>query len=143
MRAMLILIVSLLLVSSGWGQAHWPEFRGPAHNGHAASADLPVSWSETANVKWKVPVHGRGWSTPVIWGDQIWLTTAAEDGKTMSAMCVSLASGEMIHGIIVFKNKKPARINETNTYASPSPLIEERRFYRVTALCRRPDLLPG
>ena len=52
---------------------NWPEFRGPRGDGITTSTGLPVTWSETAQVKWKTPIHGRAWSSPVIWGNQIWL----------------------------------------------------------------------
>src|SRR5688572_27369134 len=62
-------------------QDNWPQFRGPQGNGISEATGLPTTWSETQNIKWKTPIHGKGWSSPVIWGDQIWITTATEDGK--------------------------------------------------------------
>lgn len=61
-------------------QAHWPEWRGPFFNG-MARGDAPTSWDETKNIKWKALIPGRGHSTPVIWGDKIFLTTAVPTGK--------------------------------------------------------------
>ena len=72
---------------------NWPEFRGPDGNGHAAAKDLPLRWSEKENVAWKTPIHDRGWSSPVIWEDQIWLTTATADGHRLYAVCVDRESG--------------------------------------------------
>ncbi|MBA3439502.1 MAG: PQQ-like beta-propeller repeat protein [Pyrinomonadaceae bacterium] len=62
--------------------AHWPQWRGPFFNGMARTA-APVEWSETKNTKWKVAIPGRGFSTPVIWGERIFLTTAVPTGKTV------------------------------------------------------------
>ncbi|MEW6128957.1 MAG: PQQ-binding-like beta-propeller repeat protein [Acidobacteriota bacterium] len=62
-------------------QAHWPEWRGPSFNG-MARGDAPTSWDETKNIKWKASIPGRGHSTPIIWGDKIFLTTATPTGKT-------------------------------------------------------------
>ena len=56
---------------------HWFQYRGPNGDGHSAAKGLPVTWSETNNVKWKTPIHGRGWSSPVVWDKLIWLTTSA------------------------------------------------------------------
>ena len=56
-------------------QADWKQWRGPTGQGHA-DANLPTEWSETKNVKWRTPVPGKGWSSPVIEGNQIWMTTA-------------------------------------------------------------------
>src|SRR5262244_2904189 len=60
--------------------AHWPQWRGPFFNGVARTA-APVEFSDTKNIKWKTAIPGRGFSTPVIWGDRIFLTTAAPTGK--------------------------------------------------------------
>ena len=54
-------------------EENWPQFRGPKGNGHAAAKNLPVQWSENKNIKWKTAIHGKGWSSPVIWKDQIWI----------------------------------------------------------------------
>jgi len=61
------------------GQPSWPHWRGPSHSG-VATADVPLTWSDTANVQWKTPIPGRGYSTPVVWGDRIFLTTAIPTG---------------------------------------------------------------
>src|SRR5215217_1815101 len=54
----------------------WPQFRGPDGQGHAVGRGLPIQWSESLNVRWKTPVPGRGWSSPVVAGGRVWLTTA-------------------------------------------------------------------
>src|SRR5688572_3136205 len=61
-------------------QAHWPQWRGPFSNG-MARGDAPTRWSDTSNIKWKTEIPGRGYSTPVIWGDRVFLTTAIPTGK--------------------------------------------------------------
>src|SRR5437868_1450063 len=58
--------------------ANWPEWRGPDGQGHAEGTSYPQTWSESRNVAWRAAIPGRGWSSPVIWGNQIWLTTAIE-----------------------------------------------------------------
>ena len=59
-----------------------PQFRGPTGQGLSSAENLPVAWSENLNVAWKTPIQGRGWSSPVIWGQNIWLTTALETAAT-------------------------------------------------------------
>lgn len=108
---------------------NWPQFRGPTCQGHADDADIPTTWSETKNVAWKTPIHGRGWSSPVVWGDRVWLTTATADGKQMFAVCVDRDSGTIVHDLKVFENDKPEEIHQLNSYASPTPCIEEGRVY--------------
>ncbi len=89
----------------------------------------PLTWSETENIAWKTPIHDRGWSSPVIWGTQIWLTTATEDGKRLFAVCVDQDSGSVTHDVKVFGVTKPESIAKVNSYASPTPVIEDGRVY--------------
>ena len=129
MRAFIIFLLIVLMTSSIWGGDNWPDFRGPTKDGHSGATDLAITWSETENIKWKVPIHDRGWSTPVVWGDQIWMTTALENGKQMFALCVSKKTGQVLHDVKIFENENPPRIAALNSYASPSPLIESGRLY--------------
>lgn len=62
-------------------QTHWPQFRGPGARGVATSDKLPIQWSPTENVAWKVELPGRGWSSPIVWGDLVFLTWAISDGE--------------------------------------------------------------
>ena len=129
----LICIVVFALAGIAVGQeaeleSNWPVFRGVNH-GHAIGAEFPIEITERKNVKWKTPIHGRGWSSPVIWGEQIWLTTATEDGKKMSVICVELDSGKVIRDSVLHENEEPAFCHPVNSYASPTPAIEEGRVY--------------
>ncbi len=108
---------------------NWPQFRGPGGDGMADATGLPQTWSESENVVWKTAIHDRGWSSPVIWGDQIWMTTATEDGHKMYAVCVDRDSGRIVHDIQVFDIAEPQFCIALNSYASPTPVIEEGRVY--------------
>jgi outer membrane protein assembly factor BamB len=108
---------------------NWPEYRGPEGNGHANSAQLAWQWDEHQNICWKTPIHDRGWSSPVIWDQQVWLTTATQDGKRMYAVCVDRESGKMVHDLHLFDVEAPREIHITNSYASPTPAIEAGRVY--------------
>ena len=108
---------------------NWPQFRGPDGHGHSDATGLPVHWSETENIVCKTPIHGRGWSSPVIWGDQIWLTTATEDGKQLFAVCVDRQTGRVLHDLKLFDVAEPQAIHTFNSYASPTPVIEVGRVY--------------
>lgn len=108
---------------------NWPEYRGPHGNGHADASGLPLKWSETENVSWKTVIHGKGWSSPVIWGEQIWMTTAPEDGKKLQAVCVHRDTGAILHDLEIFDNPEPAFCIPFNSYASPTPAIEAGRVY--------------
>ncbi len=109
--------------------ADWPQFRGPTGDGHSASKMLPTEWSDTKNVKWKTPIHGKGWSSPVILGNQIWVTTATEDGRNLSVLCVDLKDGKVIHDKKIFEVEKPQFCHKFNSYASSTPVIEAGRIY--------------
>jgi len=110
-------------------QSNWPDWRGPTGDGRSDAIGLPLTWSETENVVWKTPIHGVGHSTPVVWGDQVWLTTATTDGHTLYAVCVDLGTGAIVHDIEVFHPDKPQSIHPANTYATPSAVVEEGRVY--------------
>jgi outer membrane protein assembly factor BamB len=109
--------------------ANWPDFRGPLGNGHSVSAQPPQKWSESEQVRWKVAVSGRGWSSPVVWENQIWVTTSTEDGKRRLALAYDRESGALLQEVAVFEVAEPETINETNSFASPSPVIEAGRVY--------------
>lgn len=111
------------------GETIWPEFRGPRGDGSAVSTNLPLRWSETENVTWKTALHGRAWSSPVIWGEQVWVTSATEDGHQLFAICLAISTGQILHDLKVFDVAKPQYCHPFNTYASPTPAIEERRIY--------------
>ena len=109
---------------------NWPDFRGPRGDGYSTAQSLPTEWSETKNVRWKTSLPGEGWSSPVVWGDQIWLTTATVSGKEQFAVCVNRASGTILKNLLVFRNENPQEFpRQNNTYASPSPVIEKGRVY--------------
>src|SRR5688572_12646569 len=61
------------------GQSHWPRFRGPSSNPVSENPNLPVSWSKTENVEWVADVPGVGWSSPVVWGNRVFVTSATGD----------------------------------------------------------------
>ncbi|GMW02398.1 MAG: hypothetical protein AMXMBFR84_35340 [Candidatus Hydrogenedentota bacterium] len=88
-----------------------------------------MTWSENENISWKTPIHDTGFSTPVIWGEQIWLTTAKKDGTALYAIAVDRKSGSILHDLSVFQVDEPQRINPLNSYATPSAAIESGRVY--------------
>ena len=109
---------------------YWNQFRGPNGDGKATATNLPIEFSETENVRWKVPIHDKGYSSPVVWGNQIWLTTAREDGSELFAVCVDLENGDILHDIKVFDVDEPQlEHGDLNSHASPTPIVEEGRIY--------------
>lgn len=129
------LLLCLLASFAPPASADWPDFRGPTFDGHVPKSGtnqpaLPLRWSETENVKWKTAIPHRGWSSPVILGKQIWLTTATTDGHDFFAVCVDSDSGNIIFNERVFHSDAPEPLgNAVNCYASPSPVIEPGRVF--------------
>src|SRR5256885_7407820 len=111
------------------GAENWPQFRGPDGNGHSDARKLPLHWSETQNVIWKTAIHDRGWSSPVIYGKQIWLTSATKDGRELFVLCVDRDSGKIIRDWKLFEVARPQYVHPFNTPASPTPVIEEGWVY--------------
>jgi len=121
------LIVLPELVCAGEG---WPMFRGPQGDGAVTDARLPLLWSETNNVRWKIAVPHLGWSSPVVQGDQVWVTSATEKGQDYFAFCVDAKSGKLLFEKHLFHSDTPEPLgNGVNCYASPSPAIEKGRVY--------------
>ncbi len=123
------LMACLILASAALGAENWPQFRGPDGDGHSDAKGLPLTWSETSHVKWKTAIHDRAWSSPVIWGGQIWMTTATEDGTKLFAVCVDRETGKIIHDLKIFEVANPQFAHKFNTYGSPTPVAEAGRVY--------------
>src|SRR5262249_13957246 len=129
-------VVGMLCLALSLARADWPDYRGPWHDGHAAPpgetkpVGLPLHWGEDENVKWKTPIPYRGWSSPVVLGGQVWLTTATADGHDVFAVCVDADSGKVLFNEKLFHSDNPEPLgNPLNRYASPSPVIEPGRVY--------------
>ena len=147
------LLLPTLLFTSFANAADWPEWRGPDGQGQSSAKGLPATWSETSGIVWKAVIPGRGHSTPVLAGDQLWLTTAIEKPATeaeakarlttntgdqpltvlasvsIRALCVDPASGKVLHDIELLNVKDPQWAHQLNSYASPSPILHEGRLY--------------
>ncbi|HXG48564.1 MAG TPA: PQQ-binding-like beta-propeller repeat protein [Methylomirabilota bacterium] len=128
-RSLLPVLGMLLVITAARAEAEWPQFRGPRGDGHADAIDLPLSWDETNHVVWKTPIHGRAWSSPVIRGTQIWVTTATEDGRQLFAVCLDRDTGKVTRDLKLFDVENPQFAHKFNTYASPTPVIDGDRLY--------------
>jgi outer membrane protein assembly factor BamB len=125
-----------LLASSPAAPEDWPQFRGPTGQGHSSEEGLPVEWSESQNILWKVPVGG-GWSSPVVSAGRVWLTVVTAtrnqrgEDSVVSLRLVGLdaASGREVINVEVFKIEYPAQINLKNSRASPTPIVDGDRVY--------------
>lgn len=107
----------------------WPQFRGPEGQGHSAEKGLPLTWSESENIAWKTPIPGLGWSSPVIRGRQLWITTADETTGSLRALCLDAKTGRIAADIELFRKRDLGPINPKNSHASPTPVIDGDRIY--------------
>ena len=126
LRLLILTCFSTHLVTAA--EPYWNQFRGPHANGET-TASLPTDFDDEQNVAWKTEIHGKGWSSPVVWDKQVWLTTAQEDGKKLYAMCMNADTGAIEHDLLVFEVAEPKFCHPTNSYASCTPFIEEGRVY--------------
>ncbi len=111
--------------------AQWPEFRGPGGQGHSTEQSVPLEWSETRNVAWKVPVTGLAWSSPVVADGKVWITTAVESRGAVSLRLVGFdaALGDQLVDVEVFRLGRRGAINPKNSHASPTPIVLNGRVY--------------
>lgn len=123
------LIFSMRALAAAGGEQHWPQFRGNLGDGSTTSAHLPLSWDEKKNVVWKTAIHGRAWSSPVVWGNRIWVSTASEDGKALSLLSVDGMTGKILTDQKLFDVANPQFAHKFNTYGSPTPVVEEGFVY--------------
>ena len=130
---------------------NWPAFRGPAARGVALGAGLPDRWSATENVAWKTDIAGRGWSSPVVWGDKIFLTTCESTGEVEEAkkglyfggdraepsdathrwkvLCLDLESGSIRWEKTVHEGKPKQPIHVKGSYAAETPVVDGDRLW--------------
>ena len=123
--SLLLLLATLHRVSG----EEWPRFRGPAGNGQSTGKGLPITWSETQNVRWKTAIPGEGWSSPVVQGNQVWMQTATDEGRSLRAICVDRESGAILKDVEVFHVAAPEPKHAVNSHASPTPVLEAGRVY--------------
>lgn len=126
----LLISATLVVFLAGDSDDSWPDFRGPTGQGWAVNAvGTPTEWSETKGIKWKSPIPGKGWSTPVLGDGLLWLTTATDEGHSLRAIAVDFATGKIVHDVEVFAPSKPILVNAKNSHASPSPVLDDRSVY--------------
>ncbi len=142
---------SASLTQTGIADDEWPQFRGPEGQGRTEITGLPLTWSETENVVWKTPLPGEGHSSPVISGNQIWVTSAIAEklsdeemqkrlatiknpqslqlagAMQLQAICVNRDSGKILHAVTLFTISAPEPKHALNSYASPTPVITGNR----------------
>ncbi len=106
----------------------WPQFRGPTAQGISTDKNPPLTWSATENIAWKTELAGESWSSPVIWGDRVFVTTVADGGESCHVLSLDRQSGQILWDKEVFK-QVPRRKEGRNSYATPTPATDSERVY--------------
>lgn len=122
-RTFLVPLLATLALATVASADNWPAWRGPTGQGHTPEKNLPTKWSATENVKWKIDLPDPGNSTPITWGDKLFLTQATKDGKKRSLWCLSRKDGSTLWEKTVAFDGKEAK-HETNTYCAASPATD-------------------
>ncbi|HUR47171.1 MAG TPA: PQQ-binding-like beta-propeller repeat protein [Candidatus Saccharimonadales bacterium] len=125
-----VLFFVLLLSSLVARAENWPRFRGPTGQGLSSERSLPTVWTAESNVLWKTAIAGEGWSSPIVWGDKVFLTSATESGRECRVFCINKANGKLLWDTKVFE--QPTLTKEgKNSYATPTPCTDGQRVYTV------------
>ncbi len=120
-------LLAALVFLSPLDAEDWPQFRGPDGEGHSPAKAVALTWSESENIRWKVPIPGKGWSSPSILNGRIWLTTAID--QSLHAISLDQKTGTMLTDTTVFANEKLGAQHAKNSHASPTPVLEGDRVY--------------
>ncbi len=106
----------------------WPMFRGPTGQGLSAEKGVPREWSTNSNVRWRTPIPGEGWSSPVVLGQRVFVTAATEGGKSLRALCLATGDGKVVWDQSVLPQTQTRR-EERNSWATCTPAVDERALY--------------
>lgn len=131
MRSTILVLFSVLLTTClcPLTQAeNWPRFRGPTGQGISSEEDLPLTWSARKNIAWKTAIPGQGWSSPIVYGDRIFLTTATDQGASCRVICVNRGNGEIVWNTEVHR-QVPGPKRRNNSYATSTPVTDGKRVY--------------
>jgi outer membrane protein assembly factor BamB len=121
-----VIAVSVLCV----GAENWPQFRGPTGQGISSEKNLPMHWEPESNLVWKAPIPGEGWSSPIVWEDRVFVTSATERGTKCHVVALDRKSGKVVWDKEVFE-QVPLRKEGKNSYATPTPVTDGKQVCAV------------
>jgi len=120
----------LLAVCDPISAENWMRFRGPNGQSVSGERNLPVKWSADENIVWKTSIPGNGWSSPIVYRQHIFLTTATEDGVSCRVICVNRDDGSIAWNTEVHRQQAGSKRRQ-NSYATPTPVTDGERVYAV------------
>jgi outer membrane protein assembly factor BamB len=127
-KGMRLFILTFALASLAQADDEWAGWRGPRRDGTSLETGFPVKWSATENVLWKAPIPGKGHSSPVVWGDRIFVTTCVEDRGDRLLLCLDRKDGKVLWERVVVTVKKEGK-HGLNSYASATPVTDGKRIW--------------
>jgi outer membrane protein assembly factor BamB len=127
MKRVLSVILPLMLV--GAHAENWPQFRGPNSQGRSSETGVALVWSATENVAWKTPLPGQSWSSPIVWQDTVFVTTATDEGRSCRVLALDRKKGKIHWDREVFQQSLLGRKEGRNTFATPTPATDGERVY--------------
>jgi outer membrane protein assembly factor BamB len=122
------LLASFLLLAGVVNAQTWPQFRGPNTQGRSAETGLPLKWSGAENIIWKAELPGESWSSPVVWGNRVFVTTATDGGVSCRVIAIDRKTGAILWNKEVFKQIIRRKENR-NTFATPTPATDGNLVY--------------
>ncbi len=124
------ILLGLALVTTTLLAENWPFWRGPTRQGISQETGLPLHWSAESNVVWKAEVPGDAWSSPIVFGDQVFVTTTTESGVNCHVLAFDRKSGKQQWNKKVFE-QTPRKKEQRNSYATPTPATDGENVYAV------------
>ncbi|MDT8301064.1 MAG: PQQ-binding-like beta-propeller repeat protein [Sedimentisphaerales bacterium] len=118
---------ALISVNSAIAE-NWPCFRGPTRQGISHEKDIPIEWSQTSNILWKTPIPGQGWSSPIVFNDRVFVTTATDEGASFRLLCLDRLTGTVIWNKQIHR-QKPGHKQKFNSYATCTPVTDGQYVY--------------
>lgn len=125
---MRILILLFLFSGSSLVAENWPGWRGPGGDGISVEKNLPTRWSQTENIAWRTPIAGEGHSSPVVWGDRVFLTTSLTDQNERRLLCLNRLDGTILWERVVIESA-PETVHRLNSRASGTPATDGEAVY--------------
>jgi outer membrane protein assembly factor BamB len=107
---------------------NWPCFRGPTRQGMSNEKDIPIEWNQTSNIVWKTSIPGIGWSSPIVFDDRVFVTTATDEGASYRLLCLDRSTGNILWNKQIHR-QNPGHKQIYNSYASSTPVTDGRYIY--------------
>jgi len=127
MKSAIALLLAATVAAAAYGE-NWPRFRGPTGQGISTETGLATEWSATSNVAWKTPIPGAGWSSPIVWGDRVFVTTGDDGGASFRLIALDRKSGKVLWNTEVLRQEPGFKLSQ-NSYATPTPVTDGERVY--------------